>query len=256
MSANWHPNEGIYKEEAGSGWFPSGKVRLFPNDSRIRFEKPVHEVVEDSLLRAGYEIVKSDIPIHHYGKLDTEEIRAKGEEYFQLGKKKLAEQGAEDPKALYELAVQASELEKYDEALEFWQRLIAVKPDFGKAYYGMGTSYYRLGRYEEARAAYRKAVEINPGSKDPVVMYATSELIAGDADAAVSLLDGLLQKEPGYPLALLAATAAYFCAGRKKEGHAYARKVQETQFGLAPYLSDIAKILISVKRFDYAARAA
>jgi tetratricopeptide (TPR) repeat protein len=252
VSANWHPNDGEYKEEAGSGWFPSGKVRLFPNDARIRFEKPVHEVVEDSLLMAGYEIVKSDIPIHHYGKLDTEEIRAKGEEYFQLGKKKLAEQGAEDPKALYELAVQASELEKHDEALEFWQRLVAVKPDFGKAYYGMGTSYYRLGRYGEACSAYRKAVEITPGSKDPVVMYATSELIAGDADAAVSLLDGLLQKEPGYPLALLAAAAAYFCAGRKKEGLAYARKVQETQFGLAPYLTDIAKILISVKRFDYA----
>ena len=139
MSANWNPNDGKYREEAGSGWFPSAKVRLFPNDSRIRFEKPVHETVEDSLLRSGNEIRISDIPIHHYGKLNREDIRAKGEEYYQLGKKKLSEQGEQDPQALYELAVQASELEKYDEALEFWKRLIAVKPDLAKAYYGMGT---------------------------------------------------------------------------------------------------------------------
>ncbi len=41
------------EEEAGTGWFPSNKVRLFPNDRRIRFENPVHEFVEYSLMRLG-----------------------------------------------------------------------------------------------------------------------------------------------------------------------------------------------------------
>ncbi len=194
MSANWSPNDGKYKEEAGSGWFPSVKVRLFPNDSRIRFEKPVHETVEDSLLRIGIEIRKCDVPVHHYGKLNKEEIIAKGEEYYQLGKKKLSEKGEYDPHALYELATQATELEKYDEALEFWKKLIAVKPDIAKAYYGMGTSYYNLGRYEEARAAYKKAIELDPDSKDPVVMYATSELLTGNAACRRFLHRGPVKK--------------------------------------------------------------
>ena len=139
VSANWHPNDGVYKEEAGSGWFPSGKVRLFPNDKRIRFEKPVHETVEDSLLGIGMKISDSGIPIHHYGKLNKDVIRSKGEEYYQLGMKKLSEQGEPDPQALYELSVQATELEKYDEALELWKKLTGLKPDFAKAHYGMGT---------------------------------------------------------------------------------------------------------------------
>jgi GT2 family glycosyltransferase/glycosyltransferase involved in cell wall biosynthesis/predicted Zn-dependent protease len=251
VSVNWNPNDGKYKEEAGSGWFPSEKVRLFPNDRRIRFEKPVHEMVEFSIMRIGLEIRKCDIPIHHYGKLDKEEIRAKGEEYYQLGKKKLEEHGEYNPNALYELAVQASELEKYDESLGFWKKLIAVKPDLAKAYHGLGTCCFQLGRYEEALEAFKKAIELDPDSKDPGVMYASCELCMGNAEAAVSHLEGLLKKNPMFPLALLAITAAYFCAGRKKKGLEYVRKVEKTQFSLAHYLKDIAKLLSSVKRFDY-----
>jgi glycosyltransferase involved in cell wall biosynthesis len=252
MSANWHPNDGVYKEEAGSGWFPSAKVRLFPNDKRIRFEKPVHETVEDSLPGIGMKISNSGIPIHHYGKLNKDKIHAKGEEYYQLGRKKLSEKGELDPQAIYELAVQATELEKYDEALEFWERLITVKPGLAKAHYGMANSYYNLGRYREARATYKKAAELDPESKDSLVMYATCELLTGNAGKAVSVLEEVFRKEPEYPLALLALTAACFCADRKTEGLAYLKKARKTRFDLAPYFKDISTILISVKRYDYA----
>jgi len=252
VSVNWNPNDGKYREEAGSGWFPSEKVRLFPNDNRIRFEKPVHEMVEYSLLRMGTEIRKCDIPIHHYGKLSKADIRAKGEEYYQLGKKKLSEQGKYDANALFELAVQASELEKYDEALEYWKKLALVNPDMVKAHHGIGTSCFQMGKYGEALDAFKKAVQLDPGSKDPNVMYATCELLMGNAETAIRHLEGLLKKAPMFPLALLAITAACFCAGRKKEGIEYIRKVQNTQFSLAHYLKDIAKLLITVKRFDYA----
>jgi tetratricopeptide (TPR) repeat protein len=37
-AVGWSPNDGKYKdEEAGYGWFPSEKVRLFPNHADIRF---------------------------------------------------------------------------------------------------------------------------------------------------------------------------------------------------------------------------
>ena len=64
----WTCNDGHYAEEEDvTGWHPSSKVRLFSNDSRIRFQNPVHEFVEDSLMKHGIEIRKCDIPIHHYG---------------------------------------------------------------------------------------------------------------------------------------------------------------------------------------------
>jgi GT2 family glycosyltransferase/glycosyltransferase involved in cell wall biosynthesis/predicted Zn-dependent protease len=252
ISMNWQSNEGKYKEERGSGWFPSSKVRLFPNDNRIRFERPVHEMAEDSIRRIGMEIKPCEIPVHHYGKLSTEKARAKGEEYYQLGKKKLAEQGEQNANALYEFAMQASELEKYDEAAEYWKKLIRLIPGLEKAHHGLGTCYFQLGRYEEARESFIRAMRTGPGQKDQVVMYATTELLAGHADVAVSHLEEMLKNNPSYPLGLLAITAALFCAGRKEEGLEYLRKLERTQFILASYFKDIAKLLISVERYDYA----
>ncbi|MEI6154124.1 MAG: glycosyltransferase, partial [Deltaproteobacteria bacterium] len=99
-SKGWIANDRKYlREEAGTGWFPSAKVRLFANDKRIQFQNPVHEFVEGTLEAAGIEIKPSDIPVHHYGRFDKDKILAKGREYFLLGKKKI-EQMKDDVKAL------------------------------------------------------------------------------------------------------------------------------------------------------------
>ncbi|MFZ5906223.1 MAG: glycosyltransferase [Nitrospirota bacterium] len=254
VSVNWNPNDGQYREEAGSGWFPSAKVRLFPNDARIRFDKPVHETVEQSLRDNNFGIIKADIPIHHYGKLHRETIQAKGEEYYQIGKKKLAALGEENPQAIYEIAIQASELEKFDESLGYWEKLIAVKPDFPNAYHGMGTAYYRLGRYDEAHRAFRQAAQIDPSAKDSGVMLALCELLMGNAGSAISLLEALLVMHPGYPLALLAVTTAYFCDGNYTRGTAYLEQAGNTPFSIDTYFPDIAKLLMGEKRYDYALR--
>lgn len=42
-------------------------VRLFPNDPRVRFERPIHEQVNTSLERAGIPIVDTDVPFDHEG---------------------------------------------------------------------------------------------------------------------------------------------------------------------------------------------
>jgi tetratricopeptide (TPR) repeat protein len=85
-AVGWMPNDGKYmNEEAGYGWFPSEKVRLFPNHARIRFEYPVHEMVEPALERLGIEIRPCHIPVHHYGKLDEQNSAAKGQRYYQIG---------------------------------------------------------------------------------------------------------------------------------------------------------------------------
>jgi glycosyltransferase involved in cell wall biosynthesis len=49
-----------------AGWYPSSKVRLFPNSSGARFTGTVHELVNESLEQNGIRVVNSDIPIHHY----------------------------------------------------------------------------------------------------------------------------------------------------------------------------------------------
>jgi hypothetical protein len=63
-------------------------------------------MVEPSLARAGLEVKKCGMPIHHYGKLNKEKSDCKGELYYLIGRKKL-EESANDPIAIRELAVQA-----------------------------------------------------------------------------------------------------------------------------------------------------
>jgi GT2 family glycosyltransferase/glycosyltransferase involved in cell wall biosynthesis/Flp pilus assembly protein TadD len=254
VCVGWIPNDGKYKEESGTGWYSSEKVRLFPNDNRIRFDKPVHEVVEDSLLRYGFEIKKCGIPIHHYGKLDAEQIRSKGEKYYQLGKTKLEQQGEDDPNALIELAVQASELEKHDEALEYWEKLVVLKNSFPNVYQGLGTSYFNLGRYKEALSAFEKVLELNPGSKEAAIMYALCELYSKNAQSAIDYLKELLKKEPNYPLATLALAAALFCLGKKREGIETIKTMQDMRYSVASYFNQVASMLTSNKIFDYALR--
>ena len=90
----WTANDGRYLiEEAANGWFPGIKVRLFHNNKGIRFEYPVHEMVEPSLKRGGIAVKECSIPIHHYGKLNEEKNVNKGEDYYQMGKKKLDDNG-------------------------------------------------------------------------------------------------------------------------------------------------------------------
>ena len=85
----WKPNDGLYvNEEAGCGWTASDKVRLFPNHPEIRFQYPVHELVEPSLKQKGMTVERCDIPIHHYGKLNQHATTVKMMPYYRLGKKK------------------------------------------------------------------------------------------------------------------------------------------------------------------------
>ena len=92
------------------GWFPSYKVRLFPNKKGILFEGVVHELVDDSIIKTKGKIVKVDIPIHHY-QLDYKEKQGL---YLELAKKKAAlEPGS--VRAHYELAIQYKEFGKFDD---------------------------------------------------------------------------------------------------------------------------------------------
>lgn len=251
-TTGWTANDGRYgAEEAGTGWFPGDKVRLFPSGAHIRFEYPVHERVEPSLSRAGIKIVKCDIPVHHYGTLDKEETDSKAGRYYNLVKKKVNEQENPDEKAFFELAVQTGELGKYEEALEYLKKAILLNPAFAPAFLSMGNNYYNLGRYEEALSSYKRAMQLDPDMRDAVLMRSTLEIITGNAEDAVHYLEELLKKNAEFTPAVAALAAAYFCLGRKNKGMELLKK-QEMNFNFTQYVSHMSKILMNAKRLTYA----
>jgi tetratricopeptide (TPR) repeat protein len=257
MPVGWTANDGKYNhEEAGSGWFPSKKVRLFPNDSRIQFENQVHELVESSLKEAGIPIKECTVPIHHYGKLNAENIISKGEDYYLLGKTKLEKKG-DDMEALFELAVQAMELKKYDEAIELWQKFLSLQADIPKAfltvaYVNAGSAYLRLGKYTDALLFSEKAIELTPDLKEAVVNYAFSAFYVGDVKKAISVLENLLSTVPEYLPAEVLLSSAYCIAGNKEKGIEYLKDIKKKGINCAPYLHEYAKILFSLNKVEQA----
>jgi tetratricopeptide (TPR) repeat protein len=257
MQANtigWVANDGTDPEsEAGSGWFPSQKVRLFKNDARIRFEYPVHEMVDPGLDRLGMPIQKCAIPVHHYGKLNTGISNRKTETYYTIGTKKLSELG-NNFGAIRELAIQAGHLAKHEEAIELWQRFIAQKPDDPEAYLNMGTAHWNLGHYDQAVAAAQKAIALAPAMKEAHFNYAISELHLGNAPKAIPVLENTLKQNPRYLSAEFMLAAAYCCAGRQKKALAGFEKIRLTAVGsvLAVSFYDLAKRLNSANQARYA----
>lgn len=253
----WIANDGRYSsEEAGTGWNPTNKVRLFPNDSRIKFENPVHELVEPSLRRMGIEIIKSEIQVHHYGKLDIEKVESKGKKYFALGKKKL-ENNDSDPKSLFELAVQAGEIKEFQKAIELWQKLLNLNTPAAKgyhliAYINMGNAYIGLGKLENAFEVSEKAIGLNPDSESAVINYALSALWLGEAGKAIPVLENLILTRPDYPPAIGLLSVAYMMEGKIKTGIEYLDKIKRMGYDGAAYLLDHANKLISAGKVDSA----
>lgn len=250
----WTANDGAYAaEEKGTGWFPGEKVRLFPNAGNVRFEYPVHERVEPSLVNAGIKIVKCDIPVHHYGKLDEGKTGPKAESYYNLAQRKVAEQERPDEKVLHELAVQAGELGKYEEALEYLKKVLALNSEYAPAYRSMGNNYFNLGRYEEALAAFKTAVRIEPDMRDAVLMRSACEIYTGNAGAAIQYLEDLLRKDAGFIPAMTALAAAYFCLGQKNNGAELVKRLKELKTDLSQYFLNMHKNLTAAGQPAYAA---
>ena len=255
----WMPNSGQYKsEEAGSGWLPSFKVRLFTRTAGIRFEGAVHEMVDGVLKRKNIKPRQCSIPVHHYGRLDKTVLNRKGNIYYEIGRKKLAELG-DNVEALRELAVQATILEKNEEALALWQKLLAhnINPMIkAHAFINMGTLYSRMGQFEESLKVSQQAQMAAPQMKEANYNLAMAELHLGNAEKAVSILESLLEKQPDYPPAQFVLITAYLCNGQKQEGLEGLKRLQNSAMGHALVFSviELAKSLIAADRRAYALR--
>ncbi len=225
----WRQNTGEYPEERGSGWMPSVKTRLFPNDKRLRFENPIHELIDYAVERAGYKIKICPVPVHHYGKLNEKKTEDKFQLYYELGKKKL--EGSDNkPKALYELAIQASEMGRLDEAVQLWEELIKLKPEFGHAYVSLSRVYCELKRFDEAKEMAVKAVRLVPQMKEAYYALGLGQFYLGEFDEAMKNLQSAVKIDPDFPLPFALLALCQVLKGDKEGAKEYIEKVRTMGF--------------------------
>jgi tetratricopeptide (TPR) repeat protein len=214
----------------------------------------VHEKVEPNLKRKDMAIKECPIPIHHYGQLNKEKNMNKGEEYYRIGVKKLDEMKTVDPLAIYELAVQAGMLEKWDEAIGLWQRFVALQPNFPMAYVNMGTAYQEMGRYDAAIQAVQTAMKLDPQLKEAPADYGLYLLHTGKAKKAVDVLEDVVNRFPDFLSAWFKLGTACFCNKQKTKGKRAFGKLEQSELGpgLAVSCQTIAEKFFQLERFDYA----
>jgi glycosyltransferase involved in cell wall biosynthesis len=241
----WVCNDNSYiYEQGGRGWFPSSKVRLFPNNRNIRFEKPIHELVEYSLEKIGMGWKVCGVPVHHYGELDTAMAAAKDEQYYELGLKKMKESGG-DFKSVWELAVQAGELGKFDESIELWHKVLGFKKREATVYFNLANHYLSLKNYAESYECSRKAYSLDPRDQSTVLSFAMSEFLAGDIHKTISALEGFLQGSDSQTSHAALLAVSYLLTGKTDEGLKFLRRGVKQGYNIVYYLLDLSQTLIS-----------
>ncbi len=253
--AGWQANQGEYpEEEQGGGWIPSNKVRLFPNDHRIRFHHKVHELVEPSIESLGIQVSQCVIPVHHYGKLNRQRASAKDETYYNLGLEKL-ENNKNDPKALTELAKAAAELERHQEAANLWKEVINLNPSDALAHFGIGSAHLHNGNFVEAMSACETAMTLDEDMKEAAYNYSLCALYTGEnLEKAIDSLELLLKKNPDYPPALGMLGTLCIMSGQKERGLAHIQRIKQLGFSGSDCFYQNARRLMERERPDEALR--
>ena len=82
---------------------------------------------------------------------------------------KAARELGDDAQVLNELGFALLKLNRLEEALDKFGRVVAIAPDVADGHNYLGTVYRRLNRFDEAVAAYRRAIELRPDFAEALV---------------------------------------------------------------------------------------
>ena len=148
-----------------------------------------------------------------------------------------------------------AELGNYNETLGYLKKSIELKPDFSKAHQSMGNAYYNLGKYQEALYSYKKALDLQPAQRDKrdlLLMYATCELLTGNAKSAIAVIRNLFKDDSSYPPAMLLFAEAYLCSGEFKKGMQLVKRLERMRFDVKGSLVKFARMLANAGALKYA----
>jgi tetratricopeptide (TPR) repeat protein len=95
---------------------------------------------------------------------------------------------------------EAGAKEKMEASARELEQAVMARPDFLAAQFNLGVVYKRLGKYENARKQFKKALELNPAQGGPAMLQigATYEE-QGFYDEAETIYKELLEKYPNHP---------------------------------------------------------
>ncbi|MBU0480395.1 MAG: tetratricopeptide repeat protein [Proteobacteria bacterium] len=143
--------------------------------------------------------------------------------------------------SLHNLGALAQIRGQYNEAMAYYEKALAVKPDSPIAwsiYRDIGSLYRITGEYEKSIAAYRKSLDFWP---EAPAYYGLGQtyLAMGDPAAAIPVLIRAVEKDPRMLDAYHALASAYYSVGRRGE----AQSIVARSLAIAPGQAELHAIL-------------
>ena len=86
-------------------------------------------------------------------------------------------------------------LKRYPEALEDFERAVAIDLDFARSWGGLGIARAKLGHHSEAIEAYTRALDLEPDSAETHLYLGSSYLAIGERDRAVAEYEFLKERD-------------------------------------------------------------
>jgi len=128
--------------------------RLFRRDSRIHFEGRVHELVEPQIIAAGLQLVVANFCIHHFGQLVDQEARTRKHVFYRNLLRSKADEHPDDHVVWTQLGLHEFEcFNRPEEALRCFEKALALQPKAPEPWLFKGMVYLSLGRNQEALGA-------------------------------------------------------------------------------------------------------
>ena len=93
--------------------------------------------------------------------------------------RRMLEKHPDDPRLRFGLALEYEKAKQWAEMASELQRYLELTEDQGNAWGRLGAALLRLGRNEEARAAYRKGVEAATRHHHPTMAAEFEEILDG-----------------------------------------------------------------------------
>jgi len=247
----WTANARQYPEGLQyPGYVDNPLIRLFRNDSRLRFQGAVHEIIDPTRLPSNFRFTSIPAVLHHYGKVRGEErVAAKRLHYLALGLKKI-QKDPQNAKAYLDLGIQYQELQRHAEAVECFRKTFAmsrlpvallyaaisekhdghanealglldraVEIGFNtfQVHLERGNVLLALGRVVDALHEYRTSERLNP--KNPIATFncglASRKL--QDFKSAEDCYEKALRLDPGFDKAALELDMLRVSSGRIAE---------------------------------------
>jgi len=110
-----------------------------------------------------------------------------------------AEANPKDARAALELANFLYDVERWQDAIRWYQRALELAPRNTDARTDLGTCYFNLARYDEAIAEFSRTLALEPDKPQALYNLAMSRLRKQDKAGARQAYDQLRRSHPDFP---------------------------------------------------------